>query len=137
MMKTSTPTDQETFAAMFVLAGIPVLRWHKLVNQYWGAIHRMHVVQDPRVTQIWPPLNLDQDIGTATDPWWLAETPFGNIVIGHRKRVISIEWSHTGAKIDFPDKDVTHNADGCHAWSVEKAIEYLKLLAAALALAKG
>ncbi len=84
-------------------------------------------------------------------PWLLMRTPKGNIKIGWRKRVISVDWSglvefHTknlvgyepetldkkhaieesfSAQKLFPDENVTKDLHLIHAWGYEKLIEYL------------
>ena len=65
-------------------------------------------------------------------PWLLITTNKGPIKIGWRKRVIEIDWSNT--IIDkladdlFPDEDVTKSNSYIHAWSYEKAQEYINKL---------
>ncbi|MBR6688458.1 MAG: hypothetical protein IKL68_00370 [Clostridia bacterium] len=67
-------------------------------------------------------------------PWLLCHTPDGDIIIGWRKRVISIEWQENYKPFDmnelFADENVTKwietNKCGIHAWGREKAYEYLK-----------
>jgi len=62
-------------------------------------------------------------------PWYNVETPYGNIRIGWRKRVINIDWSQTGKKLDeFFSDDVTKWDHGIHAWGYPKAVEYLRTL---------
>lgn len=62
-------------------------------------------------------------------PWFVVTTTRGRVVIGWRKRVISIDWSEcpdtAHAKHLFPEENVTMGARGIHAWSYEKAKEYL------------
>lgn len=63
--------------------------------------------------------------------WLLVSTTIGPIKIGWRKRVISIDWTHTqkdNAEILFPGEDVTKYGKVIHAWSYEKATEYLSKL---------
>lgn len=84
-------------------------------------------------------------------PWFIVTTRFGRIKIGWRKRVIAIDWSELpvtkiplpkgewdkdkhfmAAETLFPLEDVTKNHFDIHAWSLEKAAEYLrKILQAA------
>ncbi len=61
--------------------------------------------------------------------WWFVKTPSGWVEIGWRKRVISINWSDTNIKKIVTQDDVTKNDWIVHAWSVEKAIEYLSVIA--------
>ncbi len=60
-------------------------------------------------------------------PWFNVETPWGDIFIGWRKRVISINWSDLGINMDreFSGEGVTQSENSIHAWGKEKAIEYL------------
>lgn len=94
---------------VFEDAGLIPIYMREIQNQYWSP-------------------------GTAPhDPWFLVTTFFGIIKIGWRKRVINIDYADTEvadpADKLFPNEDVTK--DGCliHAWSYEKATEYVRLLA--------
>lgn len=62
-------------------------------------------------------------------PWYRVTTRIGRIEIGWRKRVISINWADTvvDAKATemFPNEDVTKHDRLIHAWSYEKAKEYI------------
>ena len=65
--------------------------------------------------------------------WLLVTTPIGVIEIGWRKRVLSIDWSasdvaESAAKL-FPNEDVTKGERMIHAWSYDKATEYLTRIA--------
>jgi|GEM_PF-2040202 len=67
-------------------------------------------------------------------PWFKVMTRLGHIEIGDRKRVTSIDWKDTlieksGREL-FPDENVTKLETGIHAWTDEKVVEYLKVLAA-------
>lgn len=67
-------------------------------------------------------------------PWFLFHTIDGDIIMGWRKRVISIEWQANYKPFDmdtlFHAEDVTkweeNGKRGIHAWGDEKAYEYLK-----------
>lgn len=67
-------------------------------------------------------------------PWFLFHTIDGDIIIGWRKRVISIEWQENYKPFDmnklFDTEDVTKwengGKRGIHAWGNDKAYEYLK-----------
>lgn len=67
-------------------------------------------------------------------PWFLFHTIDGDIIMGWRKRVISIEWQENYKPFDmnklFGTEDVTKWEDGgkrgIHAWGNDKAYEYLK-----------
>ncbi len=67
-------------------------------------------------------------------PWFIAETPWGKIKIGWRKRVIQIEWKDTQLDLGelFATEEVTKNSWFIHAWGEEKAKEYLSKLLLAL-----
>ena len=62
-------------------------------------------------------------------PWYQVTTEKGRIKIGWRKRVISIEWeeatNYEYAIALFPTEDVTKDKRTIHAWSYEKAKEYV------------
>jgi hypothetical protein len=64
--------------------------------------------------------------------WFIIFTDNGDIRIGWRKRVIEIEWLKNYKPFTFKgdDEDVTKGFSDTgryiHAWSVEKAIEYLR-----------
>lgn len=65
-------------------------------------------------------------------PWFIVTTKLGRIKIGWRKRVINIDWSdsiieHTAEGL-FPDEDTTKGDKYIHAWSLEKAKEYIEAL---------
>lgn len=67
-------------------------------------------------------------------PWFLFHTIDGDIIMGWRKRVISIEWQENYKHFDmnklFGEEDVTkwekRGKRGIHAWGNDKAYEYLK-----------
>ncbi len=66
-------------------------------------------------------------------PWFLFHTIDGDIIMGWRKRVISIEWQENYKPFDmeklFGKEDVTkwenNGKRGIHAWGKDKAYEYL------------
>lgn len=59
-------------------------------------------------------------------PWWQVFTPYGNLIIGHRKRVISIGWADTNRRGSVTEDDVTKGEDYVHAWSLGDAVKYLQ-----------
>lgn len=65
-------------------------------------------------------------------PWFRVTSALGHVVIGRRKRVFSIDWKDSRVALDghvlFPDEDVTRWETGIHAWSVDKAVEYVRRL---------
>lgn len=76
-------------------------------------------------------------MGGKLDPWYLVTTKKGVIKIGWRKRVIVVDWTNSDI-IDkpedlFPNEDVTKSSGYdkhklIHAWSYEKAKEYIDKL---------
>lgn len=62
-------------------------------------------------------------------PWFVVTTTVGRINLGWRKRVIAIDWSGTvGTKTSaelFAKEDVTKGERDIHAWSLDKAREYI------------
>lgn len=62
-------------------------------------------------------------------PWFVVTTTVGRFTIGWRKRVISIDWTQTVGTADsktlFAAEDVTKEAKLIHAWSLDKAREYI------------
>lgn len=71
-------------------------------------------------------------------PWFLVTTKVGHIKIGWRKRVMVLDWSKTSVKQNanelFPDEDTTKDGRMIHAWSDEKAKEYLAKILGGLLL---
>ena len=67
-------------------------------------------------------------------PWYIAKMPYGDIKIGWRKRVISIDWSSTKRNLLhlFKDEDVTKEPYLVHAWGTDKAVDYLKRIHGAM-----
>lgn len=68
----------------------------------------------------------------ANRPWLKVATYKGTIIIGWRRRVISIDWSNSNIKEAandlFPAEDVTKDNRLIHAWGYDKAKEYLAKL---------
>lgn len=66
-------------------------------------------------------------------PWFEFSLPGGDVVIGWRKRVISIECPESvGIDGRFPEDEVTKGPGLIHAYGEDKAVEYLKAIAEAL-----
>lgn len=67
-------------------------------------------------------------------PWFVVTTTRGRIKIGWRKRVINIDWSDsevraTGEEL-FAKEQTTKGGRHVHAWSYEKAKEYITTILA-------
>lgn len=60
-------------------------------------------------------------------PWFVVTTSAGRFTIGWRKRVIAIEWEdkRVCAEELFKEEDTTKTGNGIHAWSYDKAKEYI------------
>jgi hypothetical protein len=99
--------SRDRFTALMVLAGYTITKYWELANAYW-------------------PLHPDYD--DVREPWWLFLTDRGLIMIGWRKRVINIDWSATPIRKIVTGDNVTKSTDMVHAYSEEKALEYLKEL---------
>jgi hypothetical protein len=102
-----TEAERKEFEAIFTLAGLPIEKTWVLENNYW------------------PKMPTYFDIAT---PWYLFRTPLGLIRIGWRKRVISIHWEDTPIRCEVTADEVTKEDTMVHAWTPEKAVEYLKEL---------
>jgi len=105
--------NNERISAILTLANFPVTGRWEMMNQYW-----------PRCA--------DYAKAVIETPWWLVRTPWGMVVIGWRKRVINIDWTDTPLRVIITEDGTTKDTERVHAWSEEKAIEYLKALRAAL-----
>lgn len=96
------------FYQMFVKAGFTPIFMQEIPNEYWGNAY-----------YAW------------RYPWFIVTTTIGHIKIGSRKRVINIDWKDSIVKIkgtELSSDDVTRGDTYIHAWSDEKAVEYLKAL---------
>lgn len=101
---------EERVKEIFNLSDFPIRSLHRIENQYW-------------------PQAVEYDEIRRDSPWWLVSTEFGLIRIGWRKRVIEIDWSDTGFKLEDPiDNSVTHSPTLVHAWSTGLAVHYLTQL---------
>lgn len=107
----------ETVKSLFQLAGFEILDLYELMNQYW-----------PKNETRYYELIIENS-------WWLIITKYGLIKIGPRKRVISIDWSKTCLTKIITTDETTKNLTLVHAWTIEKALEYLKTLNQELILA--
>lgn len=64
-------------------------------------------------------------------PWLSVMTKRGPITIGPRKRVIQISWTDAipfTADDLFPNENVTKDGRMIHAWGIDKAREYVRVL---------
>jgi hypothetical protein len=70
------------------------------------------------------------------NPWLIVTTTVGRFTIGWRKRVIHLEWGDVpgaGKGSDlFPDESTTTGDHYIHAWSIEKAKEYVAAVVASV-----
>ncbi len=92
------------------LAGLDITRTWELANTYW------------------PDSPIYDEVRT---PWWLFMTGIGPVQIGWRKRVLHIDWAGCAYRGIVTTDDVTKGDTYVHAWSVEKAVEYVRALARA------
>lgn len=99
-------SDVEKFKALFMLAGFSTVNTYELPNRYW-------------------PDHPDYSEVRRNNPWLLVLTTDGPIMIGWRKRVISISWRDCKVRGYVTEDDVTKEEDGVHAYSYCKALEYL------------
>lgn len=102
---------KEDVEAILRLAKINVVGLTQLPNSYW-------------------PDMPDYQKLRSESPWWLVKTEHGDIRIGWRKRVISIEWHLTGLKVDIVNAPLTKDSTTMdefliHAWSEGSAVNYL------------
>ena len=66
-------------------------------------------------------------------PWFTARLPYGDITIGWRKRVISIDWSGLpDLSALFAEESVTKGPNMIHAYGKDKAIDYVRKIHEAL-----
>ena len=94
---------------IFKLAGFEIRHTWELANGYW------------------PDAPDYDDVRT---PWWLFLTDMGPIRIGRRKRVIEIDWRACDVRGEVTEDEVTKENYLVHAYSSEKAIEYMRALRA-------
>jgi len=96
----------ETAKSLLTLAQIPILGVWELPNGYWPRAENYAKLREE-------------------NPWWLIKTPYGNLVIGWRKRVIQIDWSDFKFRGKVTKDDTTSEDSFVHAWSEIKAAEYI------------
>lgn len=89
------------------LAGFDIYHAWELANRYWP---NNPAYDDVRM------------------PWWLFLTDIGPVQLGWRKKVIHIEWSACAFRGVVTEDNVTKEITCVHAWSVEKAVEYMRAL---------
>lgn len=94
---------REQVIGLMNIAGLDVRTIKQIRNQYW--------------------------IDAPSYPWWLVLTQFGVIMIGWRKRVISIDWELAEVRHIVTEDDVTKSQTYVHAWSLMDAAKYLSELA--------
>jgi len=98
--------EKEGFMKIFNDAGFQQYDLQPISNEYEGC-------HDPDCTKC--------------ASWFIVITEVGIFKIGWRKRVIDITWPEKKKLLHlFMDQNTTKNDSGIHAWSWEKATEYLK-----------
>ena len=97
----------EEAEAIVKLAGFNVLAKWELANGYW-------------------PDSPDYD--DVRRPWWLFLTEIGPVRLGWRKKVLELDWEKCAVRAVVTADNVTKSETYVHAWSTEKAVEYLKAL---------
>lgn len=126
---------EEEVRGLFMLAGFVVKRLLRLPNGYIGTQEPLTDVDlacdAPRV-RAW----MSDYRWRAERPAWFVKTAAGWIEIGWRKRVISIDWHETGYRGEITRDDVMQDVSGVHAYSREKAVEYLRTLRERLAVTR-
>lgn len=105
--------ERKKLDALLLLAGIEPVAVHEVANKYWpDNEHYAEIRRD--------------------NPWWLVLTKAGPVVIGWRKRVISIDWADTPVRSIVTADDVTKGEDHVHAYGYGKAVSHLANIARAL-----
>ena len=99
--------SREEAESILRLAGYEIRHTWELANGYWPASPHYDDVRKP---------------------WWLFLTDIGLVQLGWRKRVLSIEWDANGTRGMVTEDDVTKGETYVHAWSVEKAVAYMREL---------
>lgn len=94
--------EEEAFSGVFEKAGYRSVHFSKIPNEYCPCDY------------------------CAT--WFQVSTEVGIFHVGRRKRVVSIDWSHTGKDFSslFEDHNVTRWVGGIHAWSLGDMANYLR-----------
>lgn len=105
---------EERVRALMTLAGFSIYKVWELPNGYWPKVDHYRGIRE-------------------SNPWWLVMTDIGPIEIGYRKRVISINWEACSfgrlpVRGIVTEDDVTKDTTYVHAYTDEKALEYLKAL---------
>lgn len=68
---------------------------------------------------------------TEQNPWHLFSTKYGNIIVGKRYRVWTIDWEDTGKSMDDIVEECSSDTQwkhGFHAWTEESLIDRLSKL---------
>lgn len=102
--------ERQYFKDVFAKAGFPDVNLIAIPNEYFG--------NDPTMP-----------------PWYMAQVGEAPVVkIGWRKRVINIDWGASKRDLQhlFTGEDVTKGSDHIHAWTTEKAAEYLAKIVPAI-----
>ena len=99
-------------------------------QQDWTQLNRIRTAAGLGMVEAYPIPSQYSDNRVYCGPWMVLKTQHGQIRMGWRKRVISIQWDDTNEAITAPfeQEDVTKDAHLIHAWGEEKAIAYLTAL---------
>lgn len=102
--------SEEQATSMMKLAGFTFTKVYELVSGYW-----------PKAYNPAP-----------TGSWWLFLTPYGPVTLGCRKRVMEIDWSGTGERIDLErhesEKWITIGDTYAHVYDIPTAIRDLTII---------
>src|SRR5690606_31583673 len=99
----NTARTLKEFESCFKLAGFSEVLFNPIPNEYWRNSQDEHWVT----------------------PWYRVETPFGDIRIGWRKRVVEIDWSAIGSFDLGITDNVTKGDTYIHAWNLADVVKYL------------
>lgn len=101
--------ERKQLDALLLLSGLEYTQAYQIANNYW------------------PDCEAYSDLRRKY-PWWLVLTDLGPVMIGWRKRVISISWEDTPVRVIVTDKDVTKSETMVHAWNYGDAVSNLTTL---------
>lgn len=121
------PFTETECRAIFSVAGIKMLNVWEIPNRYTTLNSHVTYYLRNAVNGIDHALGMLDYLDIAK--WFLVQVPAGHIVIGPRKRVLSIDWEACEWVRQVPtEDDVTKGDHYVHAWTHIKAVEYLNAL---------